>query len=113
MQKVLATNLNNVSQINSQGTWLELDRHPNTIFLDLKALHAIDLKEDGDAAAVGVRRQPDNLVRLRARWVVVHPHRLHPVFKHLFNIFLVDLQRLRDQSQQRFGEFLQFRYERL
>lgn len=56
MQKVLATNLNNVSQINSQGTWLELDRHPNTIFLDLKALHAIDLKEDGDAAAVGVRR---------------------------------------------------------
>lgn len=112
-EKARSIDLNNVTQIDRQSLRQELDRHPNSIFLDLQTFDAVDLEQDGHAAPVRVRHQPDNLVRLRAGRVVVHPHRLHPILEHLLDLLHVNLQSPRDQSQDPFHHLLQLRYEPL
>lgn len=77
-----------------------MDGKPGAVFEDLQADGCCVLLQDGEGAAVGVRGQPQNEVRPRTWRVVVHPHSLHGLPKHLVEEAAAEAEALGDEAEQ-------------
>lgn len=68
--------LKNVSHIDDESALQRPDGKPSPASPDLQAIHLVRLEQNGHQISVRVRRDADHFVRLTARRVVLHPHRL-------------------------------------
>ncbi|RWV96535.1 hypothetical protein GW17_00040752 [Ensete ventricosum] len=66
--------LNLIADVHNEGIGDWLHRDPGIVLPDLEAGDVIVDEEDGHAAGVGVRREPECELRLRAPRVEVDPH---------------------------------------